>query len=110
MFVNVVLLLLVGTATAILSGGVVYFVARTNFRQQQWTELREVEARAHQRQAEIEQAAKERLLEAKEEAVRLRTAAEEEARETRLQAQQVQRRLNQKEENLERRIEDFGRR
>ena len=110
MFVNVVLLLLVGTATAILSGGVVYFVARANLRQQQWTELREVEARAHQRQAEIEQTAKERLLEAKEEAVRLRTAAEEEARETRLQAQQVQRRLNQKEENLERRIEDLGRR
>ena len=110
MSVNVVLLLLVGTATAILSGGVVYFVARASFRQQQWTELREVEARAQQRQTEIERTAKERLLEAKEEAVRLRTAAEEEARETRLQAQQVQRRLNQKEENLERRVEELGRR
>ena len=108
MFPYVVLLLLVGTA--ILSGGVVYFVARTNMQRQQRDELQEVESRAQQRLAEIENQAKERVLEAKEEAVRIRTRADDEARETRTQAQQAQRRLHQKEENLERRIEEVGRR
>jgi len=111
MSVNVVLLLLVAiAATAIVSGGVVYLVARANMQRQQRTELQEVESRAQQRLAEIESQAKERVLEAKEEAVRIRTRAEEEARETRAQAQQAQRRLHQKEENLERRIEEVGRR
>jgi ribonucrease Y len=106
--VYVVLLLLVGTA--ILSGGVVFLVAKIRFDQLQRVELQEVEAKAQQRLAEIESQAKERVLEAKEEAVRIRTRADEEARETRTQAQQTQRRLHQKEENLERRIEDVGRR
>src|SRR5258708_2349091 len=106
--VCVVLLLLV--APAILTGSVVFVVARTAYSRQQHTELLEVEARAQQRLTEIETHAKERLLEAKEEAVRIRTRAEEEARENRVQAQQAQRRLHQKEENLERRVEDVGRR
>ena len=106
--VYVVLLLLVGTA--ILSGGVVFLVARSRFDQLQRHELHEVETKAQQRLAEVESQAKERVLEAKEEAVRIRTQADEEARETRTQAQQTQRRLHQKEENLERRIEEFGRR
>jgi ribonuclease Y len=110
MSVNVVLLLLVGTASAILSGGVVYVGAWTVFSRRQHTELLEVEARGQQRQAEIETQAKERLLEAKEEAVRIRTRAEEEARENRVQVQQAQRRLHQREESLERRIEEIGRR
>ncbi|HXM54846.1 MAG TPA: ribonuclease Y [Candidatus Dormibacteraeota bacterium] len=108
MSVYVVLLLLVGTA--ILSGGVVFFVARSSLQRQQRSELQEVEAKAQQRLAEIESQAKERVLEAKEEAVRIRTRADDEARETRVQAQQAQRRLHQKEENLERRIEEVGRR
>jgi ribonuclease Y len=107
MSVNVVLLLV---GTAILSGGVVFFVARSRFGRQQHTELLEAEARAQQRLAEVESRAKERLLEAKEEAVRIRTQADEEARETRAQAQQTQRRLHHKEENLERRVEEVGRR
>jgi ribonuclease Y len=107
MSVNVVLLLV---ATAILSGGVVFFVARSRFAGQQHTELLQAEARAQQRLAEVESRAKERLLEAKEEAVRIRTQADEEARETRAQAQQTQRRLHHKEENLERRVEEVGRR
>ena len=108
MSVYVVLLLLVGTA--ILSGGVVFLVARARLQHQQRSELLEVEARAQQRLSEIDNQAKERVLEAKEEAVRIRTRAEEEARETRTQAQHTQRRLHQKEENLERRIEEVGRR
>ncbi|HEY4027364.1 MAG TPA: ribonuclease Y [Candidatus Dormibacteraeota bacterium] len=107
MFVYVVLLLV---GTAILSGGVVFFVARSRFTRQQRSELLEVEARAQQRLSEIESRAKERLLEAKEEAVRIRTQADEEARETRVQAQQTQRRLHHKEEILERRVDEVGRR
>jgi ribonuclease Y len=110
MSVNVILLLLVGTATVILGVGIGYFVALARSRQNQLIELREVESKAQQRLSEIETAAKERLLEAKEEAVRIRTAADEEARQTRAQAQESQRRLIQKEENLERRTEDLGRR
>ena len=108
MSVYVVLLLLVGTA--ILSGGVVFYVARSRLQRQQRSEVQEVEAKAQQRLAEIESRAKERVLEAKEEAVRIRTRADEEARESRTQSQQAQRRLHQKEENLERRIEEVGRR
>jgi ribonucrease Y len=108
MSVYVVLLLLVGTA--ILSGGVVFLVARASLQRQQRSELLEVETRAQQRLSETENQAKERVLEAKEDAVRIRSRAEEEARETRTQAQHAQRRLHQKEENLERRIEEVGRR
>src|SRR5215471_3622196 len=107
MSVYVILLLV---ATAILTGGVVYFVARASFTRQQRTELLEVEAKAQQRLSAVENQAKERVLEAKEEAVRIRTQADEEAREGRMQAQQTQRRLHQKEENLERRVEEVGRR
>jgi len=106
--VYVVLLLLVGTA--ILSGGVVFLVARSRFDELQRSDLQEVETKAQHRLAEIESQAKERVLEAKEEAVRIRTQADEEARETRTQAQQTQRRLHQREESLERRIEEVGRR
>jgi ribonuclease Y len=106
--VYVVLLLLVGTA--ILSAGVVLYVARARFQRQQRTELLEVEDKAQQRLAQVESHAKERVLEAKEEAVRIRAQADEEARESRAQAQHMQRRLHQKEENLERRVEEVGRR
>jgi ribonuclease Y len=111
MSIYVVVLLVV--TTAVLAGGIVFFLTRSANQRTRSVENAERaarEARANQRLAEVESSVKERLLEAKEEAVKIRTAAELEARETRAQVQVYERRLHQKEENLERRVDDLERR
>lgn len=105
---NVVLLLVVGTA--IVCAGVGLVIASAVLGRRQAVALAESEARFKIYRSETESKAQEALLKAREKAVEIRATAEQEAREVRAEAQHYERRLHQKDENLERRIEELGRR
>jgi ribonucrease Y len=105
---NVVLVLVVGTAIVCVGAGLV--IARAVLGRRQAVALAESEARFKTYRSEVETKAQETLLKAREEAVEIRATAEREAREARADAQHYERRLHQKDENLERRIEELARR